>query len=157
MTINNYKKNFTPQLWAFLKQHNCVEQYVKNATNQTIGGSLSVNKDVIISQFDAAFRFSKVPHSSLWNEINKEWDDEKQSCTTEVSVEVHPRKCSYYKYSLISASILFVLSVIGINVSACENTHLGQTVNMLSTAIAFACMCVIMIACLHSMASPQED
>ena len=157
MTINDYKKNFTPQLWAFLKYHNCVELYIKNATNESIGGSLSVNKDIVISQFDAAFRFSKVPHSAMWNEINKDWEAKKQSSTTEPSVEATQKRSGYYKTSLIVAFILFVLSIIGINVSASETTEVGQTANMVCTVIALMCMCVVMISCLYSPVPPQED
>jgi hypothetical protein len=146
-----FKKNFTPQLWAFLEISHCTEAFIRNSTNPLIGGALAVNPDLVINQLETAFSFAAVKNTEMWLSLNKEWKVLEQTTLLVFSPKKKAKDTMHAKMvGLIVSLVLFVMSIIGVN------TATDQYINLACTVVAFTCMCSL-FALLLSGPYPKEE
>ena len=147
----SYKRNITPQLWAFLEQNHCLESFIRNATNPAAYGILTFNKDTVINQLETAFSFEEVRNTHRWLSLNEEWKKVEPSITLSYQPDKKTRDIFHAKkIGIIIAMVSFIISIIGVN------TATNQYVNLVCTAVAFTCMCSLFILLLTGP-YPKED
>lgn len=133
-----YKKNFTPQLWAFLESKHCLNSFISNAISPAAYGVLSIDKNIVINQFETAFSFDRVMNTSRWLSLNEEWKKVEPSMMLSFQPDNKTKKAMHAKtIGIIVAMVIFVVSIIGVN------TATDQYLNLVCTAVAFTCMCSI--------------
>lgn len=146
-----YKKNITPQLWAFLEQNNSLESFIRNATNPKAYGVLSINKELVINQLETAFSFEAVKNTHRWMDLNEEWKKIEPSISLSYKADNRTREIMHAKkIGVIISMVIFAISIMGVNTVA------NQYVNLICTAVAFTCMCSLFILLLTGH-YPKED